>query len=67
MLRTPMFIGGVIIMGLLIPLCILIPSIFITDTLPLRILAGFTSVLILAGGLFLRYSIIRVGVYATLR
>jgi formate-dependent nitrite reductase membrane component NrfD len=66
LLKTPMFIGGVLILGLLIPLAILIPSIWLDNPTTLRILAGFTGVFILVGGLLLRYSIIRAGVYATL-
>ena len=67
LLKTPLFIGGVIILGLLLPLGLLIFSIFVSDALVLRSLAGITSVLLLAGGLFLRYSVIRAGVRITVR
>ena len=65
LLKTPLFLIGVITVGLLIPLVLLIYSIFVTDALVLRILAGINSVFLLAGGLFLRYSIIRAGVPIT--
>ncbi len=66
-LKNPLFIGGVIIMGLLIPLVLLLYSILISNALALRTLALIASLLILAGGLLLRYSIIRAGAYVTLR
>jgi len=67
LLKTPLFIGGVIILGLLLPLALLLYTVLVTDGLTLRILAGITSALLLAGGLFLRYSIIKTGVYFGLR
>lgn len=67
LLRTPLFIGGVIIVGLLLPLGLLLYSFFVTHMLTLRILAGITSVFLLAGGLCLRYSVIRSGVPIAVR
>jgi formate-dependent nitrite reductase membrane component NrfD len=67
LLKTPLFIGGVIILGLLLPLGLLLYSVLVTDALVLRIVAGITSALLLAGGLFLRYSILSAGVYFGLR
>ena len=67
LLKTPMFIGGVIILGLLLPLVLLVISMFVSDALVLRTLAGVNGLLILAGGLFLRYSVIRAGVRITIR
>lgn len=62
LLKTPLFIGGVILLGLLVPLGLLLYAIFVTDAFTLRITAGITAVLLLAGGLLLRYSVIRAGV-----
>ena len=62
LLKTPLFIGGVIIFGLIVPLVLLFYTVFVMDASLLRILAGITSVLLLAGGLFLRYSVISAGV-----
>jgi polysulfide reductase chain C len=63
LVRNPLFIGGVIIVGLLLPLGLLLYSVFVAYALTLLILAGVTSVFLLAGGLFLRYNILRAGVY----
>lgn len=62
LLKTPFFLIGVIIVGILVPLVLLIYNIFVTDALVLRIIVGINSVFLLAGGLFLRYSIIRAGI-----
>lgn len=67
LLKTPLFIGGVIIAGLLIPLALLLYSFFVTHAITLRILGGITSVFLLAGGLFLRYSVIRGGIHSAVR
>ncbi len=61
-LRTPLFFVGVISFGLVIPLVLLIYSIFVTDITTIRLLAGLVSVFLLLGGLCLRYSVIRAGV-----
>jgi formate-dependent nitrite reductase membrane component NrfD len=66
LLKTPIFIVGVLLIGLIIPLCLLIYSAFTTDTFLIRILAGLTGVCILVGGILLRYSVIRVGIPVTL-
>jgi len=63
LLRTPVFIGGVVITGVILPLALLLYSFFVTHVITLRILAGIASVLLLAGGLFLRYSVVRSGVH----
>jgi len=62
LLKTPLFIIGVLLIGLIIPLCLLIYSIFTTDATLVMVLAGVVGIFILAGGLLLRYSIIRAGV-----
>ena len=67
LLKTPMFILGAIIAGMLVPLGLLVYSAFLTDAATLRVLAGITAVLLLSGGLFLRYSVIRAGVQVTVR
>ncbi|MFC1845986.1 NrfD/PsrC family molybdoenzyme membrane anchor subunit [Chloroflexota bacterium] len=66
MLKTPIFIVGVLLIGLIIPLCLLIYSVFTTDTLLIRILAGLSGICILVGGALLRYSVIKVGIPITL-
>ena len=66
LLKTPLFIIGVLFIGLIIPLCLLIYSIFTTDANLVRLLAGIVSIFILAGGLLLRYSVIRAGVSLSL-
>jgi formate-dependent nitrite reductase membrane component NrfD len=67
LLKTPLFIIGAVIAGMLLPLGLLIYSAFITDTTVVRTLAGIAGMLLLAGGLFLRYSVIRAGVQITAR
>jgi formate-dependent nitrite reductase membrane component NrfD len=62
LLKTPLFIIGAILLGLLVPFGLLLYSVIVIDTPVLRVLAGISSVLILSGGLFLRYSVIRAGV-----
>ena len=63
LLKTPMFIGGVIIVGLVVPLGLLSFSLVVSNILVLSVLAGVSGVLLLIGGLFQRYSIIRAGVF----
>lgn len=67
LLRAPLFIGGVLIAGLLIPLGLLIYGFFVSHAFGLHVLSGITSILLLAGGLLLRYSIIRAGVHTAVR
>jgi formate-dependent nitrite reductase membrane component NrfD len=67
LLRTPLFIGGVLFAGLLIPLGLLVYSFFVTHATALPVLGGITSILLLAGGLLLRYSIIRAGIHTAVR
>lgn len=66
LLRTPLLIGGAMIAGLLLPLVLISYSVVISDVLTLSILAGVSSVFLLAGGLLLRHGIIRAGVYVPL-
>ena len=67
LLKTPLFIVGAILLGLLVPFGLLMYSIIVIDTPVLRALAGISSVLILVGGLFLRYSVLRAGVRISVR
>jgi len=60
----PLFIGGVVIIGLIVPFFMFISSIFIVSMPPLLILAGVSGLLILMGGFLLRYVIVKAGVYS---
>jgi formate-dependent nitrite reductase membrane component NrfD len=62
MLKTPQFIFGVIIVGLVIPLCILIAGNFVSDIGTIKLMDGIAGVLILFGGLLLRFNIVKAGV-----
>jgi formate-dependent nitrite reductase membrane component NrfD len=62
LLKTPLFIGGVVMVGLLVPFCLLAYSLAVRNMLILSILGGVSSVLLLIGGLFQRYCIVRAGV-----
>lgn len=65
-LKRPVFFGGVIIIGLIIPLCLLFCGAVASDIFVLTSLAGAAGILLLVGGILLRYSIIRAGVYLRL-
>ncbi|MFC2005619.1 NrfD/PsrC family molybdoenzyme membrane anchor subunit [Chloroflexota bacterium] len=67
LLKTPLFISGALIVGLVVPLAVLIYAVFVGDMLTISILTGVGSLCLLAGGLLLRYAIIRAGVYLSLR
>ena len=67
LLKTPLFIGGAVLVGLVLPLGLLLYSLSLIHGLPLRILPGITSLLLLVGGLCLRYGVIRSGVYIAVR
>jgi formate-dependent nitrite reductase membrane component NrfD len=67
LLTTPLFIGGVIILGLLLPLVIFICGAYVSDAPSIRLLDGAASLLILGGGLLLRLSVIRSGVRIVVR
>lgn len=67
LLKTPLFVGGAIIIGLLVPSGLLIYSVLSSDVPTLYILVGVSSVFLLIGALFLRSGIIRAGVYFPLR
>jgi formate-dependent nitrite reductase membrane component NrfD len=62
LLKTPLFIGGVLIAGMILPLALLIISSLIADIQSIRILDGTAGVLILTGALFLRFSVVTSGI-----
>jgi len=62
LLKTPQFILGVVIAGLVIPLCILIAGNFVSDIQTIKIMDAIAGVLILFGGLLLRLNIVKSGV-----
>lgn len=61
-LMSPMFIAGVLVAGLLIPLVILIFSFSVDNIQAIRILNIIVGILVLGGGLLLRLYIIKSGV-----
>jgi formate-dependent nitrite reductase membrane component NrfD len=61
LLKTPLFIGGVVIAGMILPLVLLIISVSIPDITSIRILDGIAGVLILTGALLLRFSVVTSG------
>ena len=66
LLKTPLFIGGVVIAGLILPLALLIISVSISGIQTIRIIDGITGVLILAGALLLRLSVVTSGLHRPL-
>ena len=67
LLATPLFIGGVILSGMLLPLAIFICGTYLSDAPSIRLLDGVASLLILGGGLLLRFEIITSGVRIAVR
>ena len=67
LLKTWLFIGGAIVVGLVLPLIILLFSLLLTDAGAIRGLAWVASLFLLAGGLSLRYSIIKAGAFRPVR
>ena len=63
LLKTPLFIGGVVIAGMILPLVLLIISVSIPDIQSIRILDGIGGVLILTGALLLRFSVVTSGIH----
>ena len=61
LLKTPLFIGGFITGGLIIPLVLIIISVSIPDIQSIRILDGIAGFLILLGALLLRFSVVTSG------
>ncbi|MCX8022557.1 MAG: polysulfide reductase NrfD [Syntrophorhabdaceae bacterium] len=67
LLLNPFFIGFVLLGGLLMPLFVFIWGAYVKDPKVVSLLHGMASVLILAGGLALRWSVIRSGVRIKVR
>jgi formate-dependent nitrite reductase membrane component NrfD len=67
LLMTPLFISGVVVSGLLLPLGMFIYGIYLPDVQSVRLLDGIASLLILTGGLLLRWGIITSGVRIVVR
>ena len=61
LLKTPLFIGGFVTGGLIIPLVLIIISVSIPGIQSIRILDGIAGVLILTGALLLRFSVVTSG------
>ena len=61
LLKTPLFIGGFVTGGLIIPLVLIIISVSIRGIQSIRILDGIAGVLILTGALLLRFSVVTSG------
>ncbi|MFC1815756.1 NrfD/PsrC family molybdoenzyme membrane anchor subunit [Thermodesulfobacteriota bacterium] len=66
LLKTPLFIVGVIIVGLMMPLALLSYGFAVSAVSILSIAAGTAGILLLIGGILLRYTIIRAAVYLPL-
>jgi formate-dependent nitrite reductase membrane component NrfD len=66
LLKTPLFIGGVVIAGLILPLALLIVSVSISSIQNIRVIDGITGVLILTGALLLRFSVVNSGLHRPL-
>jgi len=67
LLKTPMFIIGVIIAGTVVPLGLLSYSVIISNVIITNVSTSIASLLLLIGGLLLRQGIIRAGVYLPLQ
>jgi formate-dependent nitrite reductase membrane component NrfD len=67
LLKTPLFVGGVVLAGLVIPLVLLVVSAALTDIQSIRVLDGIAGVLVLCGALLLRSNIVTSGVRITVR
>jgi formate-dependent nitrite reductase membrane component NrfD len=61
LLKTPFFIGGVIIGGMILPLGLLIFSVSVSNIDTIRILDAAAGILVLAGALALRFSVVTSG------
>jgi len=61
LLKTPFFIGGVIIGGMILPLGLLIFSVSVSNIDTIRILDATAGILVLAGALALRFSVVTSG------
>ena len=66
LLKTPFFIGGVVIGGMILPLALLIVSVTASDIDTIRILDAAAGILVLIGAVILRYSVVTSGLRRTL-
>jgi hypothetical protein len=62
LLKRPLFLVGVVICGILAPLTLLIASAFVSDIALLVAAEGVAGMLILLGGLLLRYNVVTCGI-----
>jgi len=67
LLKSPLFIVGAIVCGMLVPLALLIVSAFASDTATVVAIEGFAGILVLLGGLLLRYGVVTSGVRLAVR
>jgi formate-dependent nitrite reductase membrane component NrfD len=67
LLKSATFILGVVVLGLVVPLILLFFSIGTAEVQTARILEGIAAVLVLLGGLLLRYTVVTSGVRVTIR
>ena len=67
LLKRPLFIVGSIVCGMLVPLALLIVSAFASNTATVVAIEGFAGILVLLGGLLLRYSVVTSGVRLAVR
>jgi formate-dependent nitrite reductase membrane component NrfD len=67
LLRRPLFIYGIIVLGLASPIGLLSWSVVVSDIHTLSVLAGVSSLLLLSGGFLIRHGILKAGVYQPLR
>lgn len=63
LLKTPLFTVGVMAIGLVVPLCLLLFSALTGGLFTLYVSAIIAGILLLVGGILLRYTILRAGVY----
>jgi polysulfide reductase chain C len=61
LLKSPLFVVGVVICGILAPLALLIASAFASDIALVVAVEGVAGMLILLGGLLLRYNVVPSG------
>ncbi len=62
LLKTPLFIGGALALGLVVPLGLLLYSALAGGALLFSTIVAIAAVLLLVGGILLRYSVIKAGV-----
>ena len=63
LLKTLLFIGGVVAAGMILPLVLMIISVSIQNISIIRLLDGISGVLILLGALLLRFSVVNSGIH----